>query len=54
MSPNDVVRQDLRPGCVVETLRDGTVRAVPYLVDENGEQYVEAWHAWQSAPQEGA
>jgi hypothetical protein len=39
--PDDMMVAELKPNAVVQTLRDGSKRIVPYLKDENGEEYVE-------------
>lgn len=36
-----IVNQELHPDFIRQTLSNGEVRDVPYLIDENGEEYVE-------------
>jgi len=38
---NEIIKQELKPNCIIQTLDSGLKKIVPYLTDSSGKEYVE-------------
>lgn len=38
---NEIIKQELKQNCIIQTLDNGLRKIIPYLVDNNGKEYAE-------------